>query len=220
MSLAGDDQLQLAFEQERLVRGHGGLDDSGGEPSLAAPIAVAREGYDINGPDWDESPDDPVTDPNFHLWNLYSQSQQEALENPRLQPLINHHKANFGNFTDIEYAREMQFLYNRHIRDFLADPTNPSKRRRGPCWPKRNIIKYHTMVRPSIAAIIESRLRMMHSVLEVYENNGVKLKQPETGEESIDENKWKMCLNTYKEMRTWFPLLDKYVPEKKIVGII
>ena len=197
-------------------------------PVPPCTIYVPCTGCSTDGPEWDDimkppelgKPDDfvPVTDPDFHLWNIVAQSTTNATFNNLLQPLLQYDSIAFGRVTDLEYATQMQLKYNEFVRNNMPDPTNPKRRMRGPVWPLRNIIKFKRLLALEQKSIVVNVLRTYQCVIDVLGNQLIELVNPETNQRKVDLKALDMYNKTVDKMRAWLPLMLQYNDKKVVSG--
>lgn len=173
------------------------------------PKPTPRDGtFDIAN--YPQDPDDPITDPNWCLWDWVSQTKTQVQGNNRLQKLVNYHKENFGLVHPFVFVQEMQSLYNTHLRKFIHDPktrkryTDP---RGGPAWPANTIYNW---ARKSVMSAHAGRIdtaRTLQMALDTLQENQLFLLCP-NGKRQVDLKVLKETITLSKELRYWYDKIE------------
>jgi hypothetical protein len=110
----------------------------------AAGAAVAEEAMPVPTPvpmeelDWSkyvESAD--VVDPDFCLWCTFAVCAKKQAGNKHWMRLKKYAEENWGRVHPFKFAREMQRIYDSHIRSHLSNDLG--ERVWGPVWPAQQI---------------------------------------------------------------------------------
>lgn len=135
-----------------------------------SPVAEPRDPVDNSV--FVEDVNDPVTDPDFCLWN-YAQSIEQTKQNPMYGDIVRMHQENVGKVSPGVLVRMLQKEYNKNLRDCLMVrlPDDSYVRKRGPVWPAKSILAYTNGGIAIPLLIYEDIARTYTKVLKVITNN-------------------------------------------------
>lgn len=192
------------------VQRHGHAPDAfdvGGDP--AAPPPPPRT-VPMRVTDWSlypQSVSDPVTDPDFCFWCLYAQSKQEYVDSKRVEKLMRFHKENFDHMNPFTFARKMQSMYNKVMREHLV---YRGRVYRGPAWPARNIYEHLLTHKISPQTQYTQIARTCVTALKKLEENGIfREGTPDDPRESVDRASMELYLKIFKEVKPLLSAIEK-----------
>ncbi len=120
--------------------------------------------------------------------------------NQRFEKVLTYFKESYGIVHPFVFVREIQRLYNVHIRDHLADPSDPNRVLRGPAWGAKSIYNRSRQRVMDPQAMRVDALRTIQVALVDLADNGI-FKKDAQGKRFVDAKAMELYLKVFKEAR-------------------
>lgn len=200
-----DDQVSDQFAQSinlsdaQLVARTSAQENGEEEPDEPLEMWQPHRMQDI---DFSAEEEEPTDDPDWCFLCHVSQSRYDVSENKYLQGMLRYFDENYHLVAPKTLTSQAQLFYNTNLRPYLQEPK---------VWRKETIFKHFDQHAPTSRIMHEDTLRTYNNVMRVLRDDGLFLKEQNTGRLNVDkkaldmfirvERQRTMILNRVKEQR-------------------